>query len=132
MWEVIYTCDRLVDAGKLTKESGATSPGRLGSGGPDVFVWWPDDTARRNAHQNTPRDAVLAGRVREHWVPPFCRLLQPGHQASDTARQAYAAWVVEVRGPDADTNLPAGYTFVRGQLRGAGESAGLLRLAAEP
>jgi hypothetical protein len=132
MWEVIYTCDRLVDAGKLTKETGAGSPDRPGSGGPDVFVWWPDNTARRGAHQHTARADVLAGQVREHWVPPFRRLLPPGHEASDAARNAYADWVRKVHGPEADTTLPAGYTFVRGQLRGSGESAGLLHLAAHP
>lgn len=132
MWEVIYTCDRLVDAGKLTKEPDTGSPDRPGSGGPDVFVWWPDDSARRGAHQHTARADILAGQVREHWVPPFRRLLPPSHQASDAARSAYAEWALKVHGPDADTTLPDGYTFVRGQLRGSGESAGLLLLAANP
>ncbi|MEU7998084.1 hypothetical protein AB0B83_22470 [Micromonospora sp. NPDC049060] len=132
MWEVIYTCDRLVDAGKLTKEPGTGSPDQPASGGPDVFVWWPDDNARRGAHQHTARADILAGRIREHWVPPFLRLLPTGHQASDAARNAYAEWVLKVYGPDADTTLPAGYTFVRGQLRGSGESAGLLHLAVNP
>ncbi|RGC65516.1 hypothetical protein C5N14_28340 [Micromonospora sp. MW-13] len=128
MWQVVYTCDRLVDAGTLTKEPGKPAedgkPGRL-----ETFVWWPDGTARRNGHRPPTRAEILAGQVREHWVPAFKRRLQPGHQASDTARREYAAWVLKVHGPGADTRLPDGYTWVRGQLRGSGESAPLLHLA---
>jgi hypothetical protein len=133
MWEVIYTCDRLVDAGRLTCEQDAGNPERPGSGGPDTYVWWPDDNSRRHAEHRTPtQPAVLAGQIREHWVPPFCRLLPAGHQASDSARQAYAEWIVKVRGPDADITLPPGYTFVRGALRGSPDLTDLLRLAAAP
>jgi hypothetical protein len=122
MWEVIYTCDRLTDTGRLTREPGHT--------GPDTYTWWPDDSARRHtgSHRTGPLP-LPAGQIREHWVPPFCRLLPAGYQASDTARQAYAAWIVKVRGPDADPTLPAGYTFVRGMRRGAQETDSLLRLA---
>ncbi|MEU4161696.1 hypothetical protein [Actinoplanes sp. NPDC026670] len=121
MWEVIYTCDRLVEAGRLTREENTADPDRPGSGGPDTYVWWPDTSGRRPPGRagQVAAAAVLAGQIREHWVPPFRRLLPAGHQASDGARQAYAAWIVEVRGSDADTELPAGYTFVRGMLRGA-------------
>jgi hypothetical protein len=131
MWEVIYTCDRLVDAGTLTREPGTSSLHRPASGGPDVFVWWPNDSARRGAQRHTGRADVLAGQVREHWVPPFRRQLPPGHHASDAARAAYAEWVRKVYGRDADTTLPAGYTFVRGQRRGSGESTGPLPSAVE-
>ncbi|WP_434743963.1 hypothetical protein [Micromonospora sp. SH-82] len=128
MWQVVYTCDRLVDAGTLIKEPGDPAedgrPSRL-----ETFVWWPDGTARRSGHQLPTRAEILAGQVREHWVPAFKRRLQPGHQASDTARREYAAWVLKVYGPSADTRLPDGYTWVRGQLRGSGEPAPLLHLA---
>jgi hypothetical protein len=120
MWQVIYTCDRLTEAGKLTKEAGTD--------GPDTFIWWPDDTARRNAH-HTARAAVLAGQVREHWVPAFKRRLPEGYEASEAARREYAAHMIAIHGPGADTELPRGHTWVRGQLRGSGEPDSLLRLA---
>jgi hypothetical protein len=129
MREIVYTCERLVDAGLLTREPGpVTAPGATG---PDVFVWWPDDAARRRAQQQVPenRTRMLTGRIREHWVPPFARRLPEGQQASDEAKAAYAVWMAQVHGPDADAELPAGWTFVRGQLRGTGSPGGLLSLA---
>lgn len=135
MWEVIYTCDRLVDAGKLTCEPPTSNPDRTG-GSPDVYAWWPDNDTRRQAEHprtGTTTSALLAGKIREYWVPPFCRLLPAGQQASDQARQAYAAWIVKVRGPDTDTTLPSGYTFVRGAARGSSDPDSLLRsIAPQP
>jgi hypothetical protein len=121
MWQVIYTCDRLTEAGKLTKEARTD--------GPDTFIWWPDDTARRNARHHAPRAAVLTGQVREHWVPAFTRRLPEGYEASDTARREYAAHMIAIYGSGADTKLPPGHTWVRGQLRGSGAADSLLRLA---
>lgn len=133
MWQVIYTCDRLVDTGHLTRESAAGTPDRPGSGGPDVFVWWPDTSTRRqgDAPQRIPtQKRRLVGHVREQWVPPFCRLLPAGYQASARARNAYADWIRKVRGPDADITLPQGYTFVRGGPRGSLEDGSWIERAA--
>jgi hypothetical protein len=121
LWQVIYTCERLVDAGKLTREPNPTHPDRPGSGGPDMFVWWPNETARQQSERQdrASRQALLKGKVRDYWVPPFCRLLPDGYQASDQARQAYASYIRALRSPGADTKLPAGYTFVRGHAHGS-------------
>lgn len=56
-------------------------------------MWWPSDAARRQAREHTDatrRNRVLAGQVRASWVPPFCRLLPDGYQASPEARDEYA------------------------------------------
>jgi hypothetical protein len=121
MWQVIFTCERLVEAGKLTCEPNPANPDRPGSGGPDTFVWWPNEAARNQSERRAQasQQALLRGNVRDHWVPPFCRLLPDGYEASDQARQAYARYIRTLRGPNADTNLPAGYTFVRGHARGS-------------
>ncbi|MFI6133316.1 hypothetical protein [Micromonospora sp. NPDC051141] len=130
MWQVIYTCDRLVDAGKLTCEPNQGRPDKPGSGGPDTFVWWPNDAARRQAqsYRDQQRRMALRGKVHEHWVPPGTRALPGGYQASDEARSAYAEFVRKVRGPKADTRLPNGYTFVRGHTRGSEPGSSWLSL----
>lgn len=130
LWQVIYTCERLVDAGKLTCEPDPGRPGKPGSGGPDTFVWWPNDSARRQsrAQSEQQRRAVLRGKVREHWIPPGMRALPRGHHASDEARSAYAEYVRKSRGPKADTRLPDGYTFVKGHTRGSDPGSSWLRL----
>ena len=132
LWQVIYTCERLTDRGKLTSEPNPANPDRPGSGGPDTFVWWPDDIARRPAQHSTEghTSGSLAGHVREQWVPPHFRLLPDGYRASDAARDAYAAWIRKVRGPDADTDLPGGYTFVRGGPRGSVQDGSWIHMAA--
>jgi hypothetical protein len=133
LWQVIYTCERLVELGPLTCEPNPADPDRPGSGGPDTFVWWPDDTARRQGQTHTTstqRLGVLAGHVRERWVPPHCRLLPDGYRASDTARDEYAAWIRKIRGPNAPAGIPDGYTFVRGGPRGSVQDGSWIHLAA--
>jgi hypothetical protein len=133
LWQVIYTCERLTDAGRLTREPNPAQPDRPHSGGPDTFVWWPDDTARRQAQQahasRPPQSGVLTGQVREQWVPPHIRLLPSGYRASDTARDAYAAWASKVRGHHTPTEIPDGYTFVRGGPRGTLQDGTWIHLA---
>ncbi|MEV0901461.1 hypothetical protein [Actinoplanes sp. NPDC049802] len=131
---IIYTCERLAATGQLTREPGAGRADQPGGTGPDTFVWWPNDTARDQARRHTeqsPVQLLLRGAVREHWVPPFARRLPDGYRASDTARRTYAAWIRQTRGPDADTALPDGYTFVRGGPRGSLSDGSWLKLAAD-
>ncbi|MFE5757650.1 hypothetical protein ACFQ7I_28745 [Streptomyces massasporeus] len=111
MWTVIHTCEEMATRGLLERETGA--------GEPDLFIWWPSDkasTTRR--HPGTLECQVLRSHVKAHYVPPDRRKLPPGQQASDHARAAYARWRIEMLGPEADTTLPQGYTFVRGHRRG--------------
>ncbi|MFI7487841.1 hypothetical protein ACIBXA_05590 [Micromonospora echinaurantiaca] len=121
MWQVIYTCERLVDAGKLTREPNPGRPDKPGSGGPDTFVWWPSQSARQHADYAAAqqRHAALRERTREHWVPPNCRALPSGYRASDQAKENYARHVRRVWGQHADTRLPDGFTFVKGHRRGS-------------
>jgi hypothetical protein len=140
LWQVIYTCERLTDTGQLSCEPNPANPDRPGSGGPDTFVWWPDDTARRQSQQvhaagrlhRAPGNSggVLAGQVREQWVPPHIRLLPGGYRASDSARDAYATWVRKLRGEHTPTAIPDGYTFVRGGPRGSVQDGSWVHLAA--
>jgi hypothetical protein len=125
MWQVIHTADRLVDAGKLTKEPGIGDPTASGGAGPSTFVWWPNSNARRQAEQHAAQQAAagagsgrLRGEVRANWVPPFRRQLPDGYRASEEARDAYAAHQRALHGPDADSELPSGYTWVTGFPRG--------------
>ncbi|MEW9515947.1 hypothetical protein [Streptomyces tubercidicus] len=111
MWTVIHTCEDLAARGLLERESVA--------GEPDLFVWWPDDKAPTTPKGPVTRERQeLRNHVKAHYVPPDRRKLPPGQQASDHARAAYARWRIEMLGPEADTTLPSGYTFVRGHRRG--------------
>jgi hypothetical protein len=136
LWQVIYTCERLTDAGRLDCETDPADPDRQVRGGPDTFVWWPDDTARRQDHaRHTHRPGehtggVRAGQVREQWVPPHLRLLPGGYQASDSARDAYATWIRKLRGEHTPAEMPDGYTFVRGGPRGSVQDGSWIHLAA--
>ncbi|MFB7499701.1 hypothetical protein ACFC09_34330 [Streptomyces sp. NPDC056161] len=112
MWTVIHTCEEMAARGLLERESVA--------GEPDLFIWWPGDKAATTRNRPvTLTQQVLRNHVRAHYVPPDRRKLPSGQQASDHARAAYARWRIEMLGPEADTTLPQGYTFVRGHRRGA-------------
>ncbi|MGW2899127.1 hypothetical protein ACWDAO_32220 [Streptomyces sp. NPDC001212] len=112
MWTVIHTCEDMAARGLLERESVA--------GEPDLFIWWPGDkTPTTRKHPVTLERQALRNHVKAHYVPPDRRKLPPGQQASDHARAAYARWRIEMLGPEADTTLPQGYTFVRGHRRGA-------------
>ncbi|TQE39134.1 hypothetical protein Sipo8835_03110 [Streptomyces ipomoeae] len=111
MWTVIHTCEDMADRGLLERETGA--------GEPDLFIWWPGDKApTTRMRPGALEHRVLRNHVKAHYVPPDRRKLPSGRQASDHARVAYARWRIEMLGPDADTTLPEGYTFVRGHRRG--------------
>ncbi|MFI6025102.1 hypothetical protein [Amycolatopsis magusensis] len=112
LWQVIHTCEDLVEAGKLTCEP------VIGRMAPDVFVWWPDGAGARRIPDQARRMGGLAGRVKEHWVPPGMRQLPDGFRASDQAKANYAKYVRGLRGPKASVELPPGFTFVRGHRRG--------------
>jgi hypothetical protein len=131
MWQVIFTCERLVDAAQLTCEPNAGRPDTPGSGGPDTFVWWPSQFARSQAQRQAERQRqeMLRGKIREHWVTPRKRALPRGYRASDQAQEAYARYVRELRGSNADAALPGGYTFVKGHIRGSDPGPIWLRLA---
>lgn len=111
MWTVIHTCEDMAARGLLERETA--------EGEPDLFIWWPGDKAptTRKPPDTLERQA-LRNHVKAHYVPPDRRKLPPGQQASDHARAAYARWRIEMLGPEADTTLPQGYTFVRGHRRG--------------
>lgn len=113
LWQVIHSCEKLVDIGKLTCEPGDDAP--------DTFVWWPSQAAQAQAHHQTKmqRQRMLRDRIRQHWVPPGLRALPHGYRASDEAKEAYAHYIRKLRGPKADTDLPDGCTFVKGHTRGS-------------
>ncbi|UOZ07020.1 hypothetical protein [Amycolatopsis sp. WQ 127309] len=110
LWQVIHTCEDLVTADKLTCEPV--------EGAPDVFVWWPDGAGAPRVPDQARRPGGLAGRVKEHWVPPGMRQLPDGFRASEQAKANYAKYVRGLRGPQASVELPPGFTFVRGHRRG--------------
>ncbi|MGW2983331.1 hypothetical protein [Streptomyces goshikiensis] len=116
LWTVIHTCEDMAVLGMLTR---AAAP----RGGPDVFTWWPDTPEAQDAREagiwgdgDTPGDPMS-----RHWVRPRERRLPSGQQASPQSKSDYARWRMEVEGLDADTELPAGTTFVHGHLRGNGK-----------
>lgn len=112
LWTVIHTCEDMAARGLLERESV--------TGEPDLFIWWPGDKAPvTRKRPDRVEGQVLRNHVKAHYVPPDRRKLPPGQQASDHARAAYARWRIEMLGPEADTTLPQGYTFVRGHRRGA-------------
>ncbi|QDQ14420.1 hypothetical protein [Streptomyces spectabilis] len=116
MWTVIHTCEDMATRGLLERETVA--------GEPDLFTWWPGDKAPTTRKSlGTPERQVLRSHVKAHYVPPDRRRLPPGQQATDHARAAYAQWRIEMLGPEADTTLPEGYTFVRGHRRGTEQHA---------
>ncbi|MFC0436443.1 hypothetical protein [Kutzneria buriramensis] len=113
LWQVIHTCERLVDAGKLICEPGGDEP--------DTFAWCPNQSALRQAQQHAERQRqdALRARIKQHWVPPRLRALPDGWCASDEAREAYACYIQKLRGRKANPELPDGYTFVKGHTRGS-------------
>ncbi|MEV7383596.1 hypothetical protein [Streptomyces lydicus] len=117
LWTVIHTCEDMAVAGLLTRTMVAQD-GYL----PDVFTWWPDTEEAREAQHVAVRDADTAMRQIRHWRRPWERRLPAGHNATPAARARYAQWRVEVDGPNADTELPEGHTFVRGHCRGEGQA----------
>jgi hypothetical protein len=122
LWQVIHTCEGLVDQGKITCEPGGEAP--------DTFVWWPSQLAQRKAQQQVERKQreALQGSIRQHWVVPRLRALPEGYRASDEARAAYAQYIRKLRGPDTNFHLPDGHTFVRGHARGSDPGPCWIRL----
>ncbi|GGT73205.1 hypothetical protein P6B95_02595 [Streptomyces atratus] len=116
LWTVIHTCEDMAAAGLLTRTMVAHD-GVL----PEVFTWWPDTEEAREA-QRIAGGADTAARQIRHWRRPWERRLPDGHNATPAARARYAQWRIEVDGPDADTELPEGHTFVRGHRRGEGQA----------
>ena len=118
LWTVIHTCEALVEDGILSREDDQPTPGQPVDG-PATFAWWPSQASRSLARKAADRARTdLARHVYEHWVPPCRRRLPENHYATREAREAYAAWIREVYGPQANQCLPEGYTFVRGHRRG--------------
>ncbi|WP_250293840.1 hypothetical protein [Streptomyces atroolivaceus] len=115
LWTVIHTCEDMTAAGLLTRTTVAHD-GVL----PEVFTWWPDTEEAREAQRAIVSNADTATRQLRHWRRPWERRLPEGHNATPAARARYARWRIEVDGPDADTELPEGHTFVRGHRRGEG------------
>ncbi|ANZ39110.1 hypothetical protein BBK82_26580 [Lentzea guizhouensis] len=113
LWEVIHTCEELVDKGKLSCEPGGDAP--------DTFVWWPSPIAQRQAQRQIERQqrAALQSSIRQHWVVPRLRALPAGYRASDEAQVAYAQYIRKLRGPGTSAQLPDGCTFVKGHARGS-------------
>ncbi|MFE4610535.1 hypothetical protein ACFRK5_19625 [Streptomyces niveus] len=116
LWTVIHTCEDMAVAGLLTRTIVAHD-GVL----PEVFTWWPNTEEAREA-QRIALGADTAVRQIRHWRRPWERRLPDGHNATPAARARYAQWRIEVDGPDADTELPEGHTFVRGHRRGEGQA----------
>ncbi|WP_326768756.1 hypothetical protein OG978_33260 [Streptomyces sp. NBC_01591] len=117
LWTVIHTCEDMAAAGLLTRTT-------VAHGGvlPEVFTWWPDTDEAREAQQAIVRNVDGATRQLRHWRRPWERRLPDGHNATPAARARYAQWRIEVDGPEADTELPEGHTFVRGHRRGEGQA----------
>ncbi|WP_327241743.1 hypothetical protein [Streptomyces sp. NBC_01320] len=115
LWTVIHTCEDMAVLGLLTR---APCPRH----GPDIFTWWPDpfEASRILAPGVWGGSGMTEASVPRHWVRPRERRLPTGHQASPQAKSDYARWRVEIEGTEADTELPAGTTFVHGHLRGTG------------
>jgi hypothetical protein len=116
LWTVIHTCEDMAAAGLLTRTIVAHD-GVM----PEVFTWWPDTEEAREA-QRIAVGADTAVRQIRHWRRPWERRLPDGHNATPAARARYAQWRIEVDGPDANTELPEGHTFVRGHRRGEGQA----------
>jgi hypothetical protein len=116
LWTVIHTCEDMAAAGLLSRTTVAHA-GVL----PDVFTWWPDTEEARQARQ-IAEGADVASRQIRHWRRPWERRLPDGYRATPAAQERYARWRLEVDGPDADTELPPGHTFVRGHRRGQGQA----------
>ncbi|MCZ4120218.1 hypothetical protein [Streptomyces sp. H39-S7] len=116
LWTVIHTCEDMAAVGILTRTVVAHG-GML----PEVFTWWPDTEEAREA-QRAAEGADTAARQIRHWRRPWERRLPDGHHATAAARARYAQWRLEVDGPDADTELSEGHTFVRGHRRGHGQA----------
>lgn len=116
LWTVIHTCEDMAAVGLLVRTVVAH-----GSVLPEVFTWWPDTEEAREA-QRVVEGADTGARQMRHWRRPWERRLPDGHHATDASRARYAQWRIEVDGPDADTELPEGHTFVRGHRRGYGQA----------